>query len=229
MALITLFSGDSKPFIRGRGDNLFKACLGCCLGFEDPKHFENEYDTFLTDFLRKIGSPKSRPVYKSFNISSIFGENRLEFIKFLREFTNFVDSQGVRINIVFSILNSSRLEGDIKLYGTSGYPLKTISPMKFMQILDDYFAYISVWSVLKISGISGVQIVLDEIQGEITNSWNELTKGNGVNVFPNGDSCNCHISSADMIVRYVSEELNLKRMKLVPQNFIYDKFNNKAW
>lgn len=213
MGRIFLFSGDSRVFLRGWGENLFRGCLGCCLGFEDPKTFKSEYNNFMTSFLDEIGIQTARVVHKSYDVSRIFGDERERFLDFLERFTLFVDSQGVRINIVYSALNPSKLK-NIKLYGVSSFPIKKIPVIRFIDLLNDYFVYISVWKVLNISQFSKVKILLDDMEGEITNSWNELVKGNIVNVIPRGDSCNCYISSADMIARFVDEKLKKERLKL---------------
>jgi hypothetical protein len=214
MARIFLFSGDSRPFLRGHGESLFRGCMGCCLGFEDPKTFKKEYNNFMTNFFDEIRIQTTRPVHKSYDMSSIFGDEREKFLDFLESFILFIDSQGVRINIVYSTLNPSRLKEGIKLYGVSGFPVRKIPVMRFLDLLDDYFLYISVWKVLRISQFSKVKILLDDLQGEITNSWNELIKGNIVNIIPRGDSCNCFISSADMVVRFIDEKLKKERLKL---------------
>lgn len=214
MGRIFLFSGDSRPFLRGREKSLFRGCIGCCLGFEDPRTFKKEYSNFMSSFLDEIGIQTARIVHKSYDMSSIFGDERERFLDFLERFTLFIDSQGVRVNIVYSTLNPSKLTDGVKLYGLSGFPVKKIPVMQFLELLNDYFVYVSVWKVLKISQFSRVKILLDEMQGEITNSWNELAKGNIVNVIPRGDSCNCYISSADMIARFVDEKLKKERLRL---------------
>ena len=214
MGRIFLFSGDSRPFRRGRGDSLFRGCIGCCLGFEDPKTFKGEYNNFMTRFLHENNIETKRIVHKSYDISSIFGDEREKFLNFLEKFISFIDSQGIKINIVFSTLNPSILTEGIKLYGFSGFSVKKIPVIQFLDLLNDYFVYICVWKVLKISQFSQVKILLDDMQGEITNAWNELVKGNIVNVIPRGDSCNCYISSADIITRFIDEKLKKERLKL---------------
>ena len=214
MGRIFLFSGDSRSFLRGRGKNLFRGCIGCCLGFEDPGAFKNEYRNFMTSFLDENGVQTTRIVHKSYDVSRIFRDEREGFLDFLERFTLFVDSQNVKINVVYSTLNPSRLTEGVKLYGASSFPIRKISSMEFLNLLDDYFLYISVWKVLRITQFSQVKILLDDMQGEITNSWNELVKGNIVNVVPRGDSCNCYISSADMIARFVDEKLKKERLRL---------------
>jgi hypothetical protein len=214
MGRIFLFSGNSRPFLRGHGKSLFRGCIGCCLGFEDPRIFKKEYNNFMNSFLDEIGIQTSRIVHKSYDMSTIFADERERFLDFLERFTLFIDSQGVRINVVFSALNPSRLTEGVKLYGLSGFPVKKIPVMQFLELFNDYFVYISVWKVLKISQFSGVKILLDDMQGEITNSWNELVKGNIVHVVPRGDSCSCYISSADIITRFIDEKLKKERLKL---------------
>ena len=214
MGRIFLFSGDSRSFLRGRGKSLFRGCIGCCLGFEDPKAFRKEYENFMTSFLDENSIQTTRIVHKSYDVSRIFGDEREGFLDFLERFALFVDSQDVRINVVYSTLNPSKLTEGVKLYGSSSFPVKKIPFMQFLNLIDDYFVYISVWKVLRISQFSQVKILLDDMQGEITNSWNELVKRNIVNVVPRGDSCNCYISSADIIARFVDEKLKKQKLRL---------------
>jgi hypothetical protein len=185
-----------------------------CLGFEDPGAFKSEYRNFMTDFLNENSIQTARIVHKSYDVSRILGDKREAFLDFLERFALFVDSQNVKINVVYSTLNPSKLRGGINLYGSQGFPVKKVPSLEFLSLLDSYFVYISVWKVLKITHFSQVRILLDDMQGEITNSWNELVKGNIVNVVPRGDSCSCYISSADMIARFVDEKLKKERMRL---------------
>lgn len=201
---ILQMSADSKTFIRGS----FKAPMGVCLCFDDPSRFEKLYANTIVDLFEKFSLEGNKDVYSSTDISGKFGPNREEFLIFLESFVTMISNDSsVRMNVVYTTLSTSELPQGVMLYGRGRYPRQYVPVPNFLSILSQYYPYICAWIICQRAHFRGRLILLDNMQGEITNAWNELVSNHTILVYPSGDLCSIPISASDLCVRYIDEKL----------------------
>jgi hypothetical protein len=208
---IKVISADSKMFQRGS----FSAPMGVCLCFSDPNYFDEVYDDIIGDLFEKNSLENYKKVYSSSNISFLFGKNRREYYDFIKDFViELGKEQSININVVYTTLSTSELPDGIDIYGEGRSSIKNIPVPKFLRLLEQYYPYISSWIVTKRASFYGRLVYLDNIQGEYTKAWEELTTDQVVNIYPGGDLVCKEISAADICVRYVDDMLYLRHKSL---------------
>lgn len=201
---IVQLSADSKIFNRPP----FRSPLGACLSFSNPVNFAQTYHTFITDYFKKVGKHKDKDVYSSTDMSRVFEKDRSGYLDFLEAFVCFIGKDpNIALNLVYSTLVASKLPNGVQYYGAGRSAIKSVNPNKFLEDLSQYYPYICAWKVATIVGLTKSAILLDDIQGEITEAWNELFANHIIWILPNGDLCDPTISAADLCVRYFDEKL----------------------
>ncbi len=209
---MTLVAADSKPFTRTyyRRDTTtaFKGCLGVCLTLQDSSSFKELYANLLNEVFVKIGKVRQKMAYSSHELSEIYGSDREGFLQGLESMVKGLgQSTDLRINVVYTVLNTLIIPQGLKYYGKGRYPIKTVKPLEFLDDLGAYYPYVAAWKVTKSYKIVGTEVILDNFSGEVSQSWTELAHNHKVTVIPNGDVCNQFISAADLCVRYFDEKL----------------------
>ncbi|NOR46731.1 MAG: hypothetical protein GQ533_01605 [Methanosarcinaceae archaeon] len=209
---ISLMAADSKSFTRGSGDRSFKGCLGVCLGFTNPDEFEQQYAEFVNGIFEY--GHQNRKVIKSFDLNKYFKDDRSGLLSCLSSFVSMLSQNEVRINAIFTTLNTKLLPDGIKKYGLGRSPSTTKKPLDFLDELNNYYPYIATWKVSKIAQLNGSDVALDSFTGEYTNAWGELCAHHNVSVIPKGDQCNPFISSADLVTAFIDEYLSQNHLPL---------------
>jgi hypothetical protein len=215
---ISCMSADSKLIERGYAPHFFRACLGTCLGFSIASEFPERYDKKIETICKDHGIKRERSILKSYDLAKECGDDRKKYMEILSEFTAFLGSNNVHINIVYTSFVLSKLPTGITKYGDGKSPSRKIGAIEFIQELNNYYPYISAWIVAKSVMLRNTKIYLDNFEGEITNAWDELRAHHEVKILPRGDLCNPFISSADIVTKYVDEYLSLNRMALNEDN-----------
>jgi hypothetical protein len=203
---ISLMAADSKSFTRGSGDRSFKGCLGVCLGFT------KQYAEFVNGIFEY--GHQNRKVIKSFDLNKYFKDDRSGLLSCLSSFVSMLSQNEVRINAIFTTLNTKLLPDGIKKYGLGRSPSTTKKPLDFLDELNNYYPYIATWKVSKIAQLNGSDVALDSFTGEYTNAWGELCAHHNVSVIPKGDQCNPFISSADLVTAFIDEYLSQNHLPL---------------
>lgn len=206
----TLIATDSKPCIRGT----FRGIIGVAILVKDVKAFEDFYHNYFDQLLNRLGIKRERKVYKSYDVAKLFGDNNHEeFLNFLEEFVGKVGSTGIKIHITYSSFNEKLIEKGVKFYGI-GKSVKVVKPAEFINKLSQYFPYICIWKILKKKpSINSSQIYMDSFIGEITHAWQEVAALD-LNILPRGDQCNCFISTADIICKFIDKFLYKNKLRL---------------
>jgi len=215
---ITCMAADSKLLQRGNAPNFFRACIGCCLGFSNHSSFPEKYDLYFDAICKKERIKRERVILKSVDLSRQCGDDRAKYMRILTDFINFLSKNGVFVNIAFTYFVLSKLPDGVTKYGGDRDPHRKIRTMDFVYELSQYYPYISAWITSKSAQLSGAKIYLDNFEGEITNSWDELCAHHDVKVVPRGDLCNPFISSADIVTKYIDEYLFTNRLSLKEDN-----------
>jgi hypothetical protein len=76
-----------------------------------------------------------------------------------------------------------------------------------LEDLSQYYPYICAWIVSTRGKIFETVVLVDDLQGEITEAWNELFANHRIWILPSGDLCDPTISAADLCIRYFDEKL----------------------
>jgi len=189
--------------------------MGVCICLCDPIDFDEQYDSIIEELFSKYGLIKNKTVFSSSNISALFGKNRREYVEFLQEFIIKLNQiKGLTINIVYTTLSPELLADGIKIYEeTRGTP-KTVKVPEFLRMISQYYPYLSAWIITKRVSLYKRQILLDNLQGDITQAWREITSNQKVTIYPNGDLVCREISAADICIRFLDEMLYLRRKSL---------------
>lgn len=208
---VNTLSADSKLFMRGD----FAAPMGVCLCFSNVLDYEEFYDELIEKLFEEYSLNNNKSVYSSSDISSRFGRYREDFLEFLKSFVQCISNdEDVRLNVVYTTLSTSQLPSGVPIYGSGRYPRKYIPVPQFLRLISQYYPYLCAWIVSKRAVFHGRNVALDNIQGEVTKAWQELTSDHIVNIYPSGDLVNREISSADLCVRYIDETLYTERKGL---------------
>ena len=201
---IVQMSADSKAFIRGE----WRGCIGACLCYANPAAFEKSYNDFFKSTFKKFKLKREKEVYSSRDISELFGPKRDEFLEFLESFVKTIgNDKTVTLNVVYTTLTLRLIPNGVPYYGRGRYATKYFPATKFLADLSQYYPYVCAWIVYKRANLTRMPIYLDNVQGQVTDAWNELVNNHTVWVLPNGDVCNPFISSADLCVRYFDDKL----------------------
>lgn len=204
MVDIVQLSADSKVFNRPP----FRSPLGACLSFRNPVAFARLYQGFFDGYFKKIGKQKEKEVYSATDMSRVFERDRKGYLDFLEAFVSLIGTdKNVTLNLIWSTLVASKLPNGVQYYGVGRSAVKPVSSNKFLDDLSQYYPYICAWKVAAIASLTKSAILLDDLQGEITEAWNELFANHIVWILPNGDLCDPTISAADLCVRYFDEKL----------------------
>ncbi len=207
-------AADSKPFLRGGFAKKYKGSLGVCLGFAQPNDFIDKYNEAVDSILSSVGVTRTRAVFKSYDFSKFFENDRSGFLSSLSSFVSMLSENEININAVFTTFNTQLLPEGIKKYGTGRYPFETKNPLEFLDELTEYYPYVATWKVSKSAFLKNITIHLDSFTGEFTKAWGELCAHHTVYVIPKGDSCDPFISSADLVTKYIDEYLSQNHLPL---------------
>ena len=205
--MITHLSGDSKLFKNGP----FRACMGCCVTINGIDQFNKEYDDIISDYFNTIGEKRNRQCIKSYDII------KNEPMNYYDQFTDLINDLVAIKNLQFNSFTTTfntQIMPEVILYHKNTRSMKTI---QFLNILNNYYNYISVWKTSKMWELHGCNVFLDSFTGEITESWKELEHHHNIQVFFEGDRCNRLISVSDIFLRFFEETLIKKREKIHEQ------------
>jgi hypothetical protein len=195
--------------------------VAVCVAYSNGNAIRAKYDELLSAFFSDRGITKTKEVFNSVDISTVFGEDRGGFLAFLENFTReMAGLDGVHLNVTFSMINSKYLTNEkVRYYGAGRSTVKEVSVMKFIDDLSECYPYIGAWAVTNVAKISGTIVHLDDFQGSMTEAWTELKKQHYIQVYPNGDLCKREISAADMIVKYLDEKMWSGRSRVEEATF----------
>lgn len=196
------FAGiDSRKFVRNGKIRDFIALLGVGVIVDDYVQFQQDYVEVIKKLLEKRHISITKKIYKSHDLNKLSIDP-----EFYREFYQALKSKIKKLFISYSYFSNSEVEifpWDSK---------KKISAMEFLvRHLDSSYPSICLWELSK-KGFNGC-CFLDGINGKITNAWKEIESKNFL-ILPNGDRTNALISTADILINFLDNELFENRKKL---------------
>lgn len=209
---IKIMAADNSMFVRGTSPKVFKACIGTCICIGDPKKFLDSYYEYFNEIKKKYSIKTPRNVFKTFDIKKLFSfEKHVDILEGF--FQKICETPKFRMNFVWTSFKSGV---SIKMYG--GYTSKTSTitknPPEFLDILNQYYPYICAWKTSKVAKLRETKVFLDNLTGEITRAWEELSHYHDIHIVPKGDQCNVFISASDLITNYIEYKMRERKMKL---------------
>lgn len=97
----------------------------------------------------------------------------------------------------------------ITIYGEKGREgAKQVSVSEFFKRVREYFPIICAWKLCSYLDLWHLEVVLDGCKGERSHAWEELVSNcKKVTIAFGGDSYNPFVSAADLLVKWIDEEL----------------------
>lgn len=205
---------DSKLH-EGRGG--FKGCLGTCLMLNREDSLNKAYEDFISDLFSKHRVERNRAVHKAYDLrDKLKLSNTSDFLKTLEEFyISLLDINRLNIVLFYTTFNTEILPTVTYYCHSTTSKKEEVKTLTFINALSQYYDYVCPWKVSKVLQLEKCNILVDAFQGEITNSWKELTELHNVEIFLKGDQCNPLLASADIVTRFIDESLASKRRHLV--------------
>ena len=104
----------------------------------------------------------------------------------------------------------------IQIYGEPGREaMEYVSVKDFLELVSQYFPIICVSKLCSFLKLHGCDVIVDGCSGPRSRTWDELiTSGNRITILSHGDEYNVFLSTADILVRWVDEELRQSSLPL---------------
>lgn len=104
----------------------------------------------------------------------------------------------------------------VQIYGEPGRDaVEYVSVTEFIEKVGQYFPVVCAHSLCTFLAIKGEEIVLDGCSGPRSRAWDELVQlGNTLTVVPHSDTYNPYVSVADILTRWIDEELRQGKLPL---------------
>ena len=214
---------DAGTFIRGgRTTPLFKAVWGVVVSFKDHEKLKTEYNQLIDTLLNKNGKSRTRRVYSSYRIGTLF-EDPAEAYQFREDFLCGILPFINTLDICYSYFLEGKPD-EITLYDapSSRVPHERIKPIRFIErILAQSYPHICARQYVMsryVRESTNISIYIDNFQSEVTKSWLDLRKIENIYVLPKGDECNVAISIADICLRAINNRLYKVSGGLTPED-----------
>lgn len=234
---IQILASDSKMHYRpSKSGEPFRGLIGVTLSIREPDEFRKAYDGIFDDLFKENSLERKRNVYKSSDLARLFPGEPYMIRGILRKIVlKMIQIPNIGINIYFFTLNLhglrqkkvddfdkrgteislDDLEAEksaakiIQLFGEPGSDeMSYVSVKRFFEKVSQYYPVICSYILRSFLSLSNCNIIMDGCSGYETNAWRELTRSNNnILIAPHGDEYNPFISTADIIARWIDEEL----------------------
>ena len=241
---LRILASDSLVHLRpSTSGQPFRGLIGVTLGIEDPDKFREEYDKIFQEFFQENRMERKRRVYKSFSIASLFPGPPYVLRGILRKLImQFLMMENLTINVYFFTLNLKELRekkvedeethGDIipiedlvtqgvdaeliQEFGVPGHEaLRYISVKDFFEKTSQYFPIVCSAHISSFASIKNCEIIMDGCSGYESKCLSVLLSSqNVISITEHGDEYNPFLSTADLITRWIHEELKQSRIPL---------------
>lgn len=188
---------DSIKLDLGAFSTRFEGLLGVGITAVDEDSFTEKYVAVLKSLFDSIGVDCDRLVCKSVDIAR-FVQSPESMIQFLEAFFNSINDEIERIDIYCTRYNSAKIP-TITIYGADRPEYK--KPVEFIRKIANGYPHVCAWRYLSHFGDKDRMIYLDHFESDQTPAWDFLSNFPNIKVVYKGDSCNCLLSSADLLIR----------------------------
>jgi hypothetical protein len=186
----------------------------------------------MNKFFKKNKLKQMKKVYCSSDLyGKFFDDLGLGHVEFKNALENLVTELCGEsyVTVFYATCNAMRYP-DVTVFRGDALMGKTqqVPTMEFMRDwLSQYYVYVSAWKLAKCLQATDKSFILDGFRGPITDSWNDLSKTNRVEIVNMGDECNPFVSTADLVARYVNEALGPS--KITQENIENIKLKSKEY
>jgi len=239
-----ILAADSKLHLRPvPGKAPFRGLIGVIVQSENPEDFIERYNELMDDFFNRNPFDREKRVYKSSEIAALIPGPPYILRGVLRRIIRIIFTwSNVDFSVIFTTLDLRRLrerylesipedyreeeeeklrtEGElgkyIQMYGEPGSEaVAYTSVIDFFEMLRQYYPIVCLGSLCDVARIIKDELIVDGCTGPRSRYWDSIiTSDNKFSIAPHGDSYNCFISIADIITRWIDEELRQARMPL---------------
>jgi len=230
-----VISADSKVHFRPvAGRQPFRGLIGIALWVHDAATFKatlnDTFDTLFADNRME----RTKKVYCASEIASLFPGPPWKLRGLLRKLARaLITIPETHINAYFLTLDLNELrerkvpdddareekmrnleaQGPdaeiVQIYGEPGRDaMEYVSVSKFFEIVGQYFPVVCAHKLCTFLNISNEEILLDGCTGPRSKAWDGLVESdNTVAILPGGDTYNPYVCVADILTRWIDEEL----------------------
>lgn len=214
-----LLGVDSKRFVNGK----FQALIGVGLTVKDSNlgAFTKTYNEFMDSLFKSGGLDRRRPIYKSYDLKSLFYTQGKEPIKefveatkdkvdyldfFYSYFTRKIDENG----------NPEKPPEFIDIYYGEPTGGQKVNAIKFLNIIEPAYAAICSWGCIKENELlsSNMVFFVDHFQANPSKMWEQLSNMENFHVVYSGGKCNYLISAADLYLAHIEEQIKKNNIRL---------------
>lgn len=230
-----VISADSKVHFRPKaGRQPFRGVIGVALWVHDTAKFKAALNDAVETLFTDNRMERTKRVYCASEIASLFPGPPWKLRGLLRKLARaLITIPETHINAYFLTLDLNELRERkisddeareeklrnleaqgadaeiVQIYGEPGRDaMEYVSVSKFFEIVGQYFPVVCVHKLCAFLKISGEEILLDGCTGPRTRAWDGLVdSGNTVAILSGGDDYNPYVSVADILTRWIDEEL----------------------
>lgn len=222
---------DGKRFIQGK----FQALIGVGITINE-KHlsdFIKTYDNFMQELFQESSIDKRRPIYKAYDLKSLF------YIQGKEPISKFVEATKDKIDFIdfyYSYFIRKTNENGIKdkptefinIYHEEPTGIEKVNAIKFLNIIEPSYSAICCWGQIQKNPklCSNSTFYVDNFQSSPSKMWEQISKLKNLNIVYNGGKCNYLISAADLYLVFLEEQikknnlhLNRETHKILHQHF----------
>jgi len=228
----SIISCDSTNYARWKPEKRFHGLIGVSVQINDRAGFKQKYEKAMGNFFKKNKLKQEKKVYCSSDLcGKFFDELGLGHEEFKDALENLVVDlcDSAYVTIFHATCNTQKYPKVVVF--TADAPMgktRQVPTMEFMRDwLSQYYVYIAAWKLTKCLKTRDKNFLLDGFRGPITESWNELSRNNKVEIVNLGDECNAFVSTADLVARYIDEALG--PLKITQANLENIKLQSKEY
>lgn len=196
---------DSGWFTRESPGSEFKALVGVAVTVKEKDTFRLSYDEALNNLFSKYQIERKRTTYKA---AFLTGQLLDKTNKFLHDFINLMENELESIDVYYTFYPSNFTQDIITC--KDSYP-RSISPLKFLNNICNAYPHYCLWKYIETHpDEKEVTFEIDHFSGKITPAWNSIKNIPNIKVYYSGSECNKIISFADILHRYISNNMHGK-------------------
>lgn len=236
---------DSCRFVRGN----FQALMGVGVTVNDHERFRKAYDRWLDNIFDEVGLKRDKLIYKSFDLNKLFGDRIFEiydqFVEETKDHIHFLDlfysyfypSDGHRSTDKTDFLDEKDERNEpipkfIKVYYKEPGGIETVSGIEFLDLIDHSYPLICAWDYFSRNPNTAFTARIDHFDAKPSNIWCEVLKNKHkfkLEIVYGGDKCDDIISSADILLNYLHEEIKKNNIPLnrKTHDILHKNFNRK--
>jgi hypothetical protein len=230
--LTSIISCDATNYERWKPEKRFHGLIGVSVQIDDPSGFKQKYENATSKFFKKYKLKQEKKVHCSSDLCGKFfeklGLGHEEFKDALESLVSEL-CDGLYVTVFYATCNTKKYP-KVTVFGGDASMGKTkqVPTMEFMRDwLSQYYVYVSAWKLTKCLKTQNKNFLLDGFRGPITESWNELSRNNRVEIVNLGDECNAFVSAADLVARYIDEALG--PLKITQENIENIELKSKEY